>query len=102
MLILVDGENSGEVFVAPSDGYQGSTFKLLDIYNDINNDYVLYFIRSNQQLFRESKVGAAIPHLNKRLFNEIPIMIPPIKEQCMIVSKIKSIFNVLDIISNAL
>ena len=27
LLILVDGENSGEVFRAPVDGYQGSTFK---------------------------------------------------------------------------
>ena len=31
LLILVDGENSGEVFRTPIDGYQGSTFKLLSI-----------------------------------------------------------------------
>ena len=30
-MFLVDGENSGEVFRTPIDGYQGSTFKLLDI-----------------------------------------------------------------------
>ena len=29
LLILVDGENSGEVFRTPIDGYQGSTFKQL-------------------------------------------------------------------------
>ena len=29
LLILVDGENSGEVFRTPVDGYQGSTFKQL-------------------------------------------------------------------------
>jgi len=26
-IILVDGENSGEVFIVPQDGYMGSTFK---------------------------------------------------------------------------
>ena len=29
LLILVDGENSGEVFRTPIEGYQGSTFKQL-------------------------------------------------------------------------
>ena len=28
-IILVDGENSGEVFSVPQDGYMGSTFKQL-------------------------------------------------------------------------
>ena len=28
-IILVDGENSGEVFTVPIDGYMGSTFKQL-------------------------------------------------------------------------
>jgi len=31
LLILVDGENSGEVFRTPIEGYQGSTFKQLHI-----------------------------------------------------------------------
>ena len=39
MLILVDGENSGEIFYVPEDGYQGSTFKILTTINDdINNN----------------------------------------------------------------
>ena len=39
-IILVDGENSGEVFIAPIDGYLGSTFKILKITNEINIDYI--------------------------------------------------------------
>ena len=31
LLILVDGENSGEVFRTSIDGYQGSTFKQLSL-----------------------------------------------------------------------
>lgn len=40
LLILVDGENSGEVFRTPIEGYQGSTFKLLSINDNMNTDYV--------------------------------------------------------------
>ena len=32
-VILVDGENSGEVFTVPEDGFMGSTFKAIEISN---------------------------------------------------------------------
>lgn len=32
-IILVDGENSGEVFTVPCEGYMGSTFKQLWVSN---------------------------------------------------------------------
>ena len=38
LLILVDGENSGEVFRTSIDGYQGSTFKQLLINENMNED----------------------------------------------------------------
>ena len=37
-IILVDGENSGEVFTAPEQGYLGSTFRILKISKNINKD----------------------------------------------------------------
>ena len=68
LLILVDGENSGEVFRTPIDGYQGSTFKQLLINENMNEEYVLQIINLHRKVLRESKVGSAIPHLNKKLF----------------------------------
>ena len=44
LLILVDGENSGEVFRTPIEGYQGSTFKQLFINENMNSRYVLQVI----------------------------------------------------------
>ena len=41
LLILVDGENSGEVFRTPIDGYQGSTFKQLYINKQMLTGYKL-------------------------------------------------------------
>ena len=40
-IMLVDGENSGEVFIVPQDGYMGSTFKQLWISSQMYEPYVL-------------------------------------------------------------
>ena len=95
-MILVDGENSGEIFTTDIDGYQGSTFKLLNISNEMCRDFVLLVIRSHQKKFRENKVGSAIPHLNKKLFKEIPVMIPPLDEQRRIVAMSQLYLSVLN------
>ena len=95
-MILVDGENSGEVFKTPIDGYQGSTFKLLDIDQNIDEEYILNVINLHRKALRENKVGSAIPHLNKKLFKAISVPLPPYNEQIRIVEAIKSAFNLLD------
>lgn len=88
-IMLVDGENSGEVFIVPQDGYMGSTFKQLWISSSMYEPYVLAFIQFYQETLRNSKKGAAIPHLNKELFYGLIIGIPPLQEQRRIVQKLE-------------
>ena len=102
LLILVDGENSGEFFRTPIEGYQGSTFKRLSIKDDMNTDYVLQVINLHRKILRENKVGSAIPHLNKKLFKEIEVPIPPYNEQKRIVEAINITFKHLDTIMESL
>lgn len=94
-LILVDGENSGEVFIAPTAGYMGSTFKRLWITTCMNSEFVLLCLRLYKDLLRNSKKGAAIPHLNKELFFGLIVGIPPFKEQCRIVHKANFLFDAI-------
>ena len=88
-LILVDGENSGEVFINKENGYLGSTFKILNISQNMNFEYFVYILKYFQSYLKNSKKGAAIPHLNKKLFKNLIVTIPPIKEQARIVIKLK-------------
>ena len=94
-IILVDGENSGEVFTVPVDGYMGSTFKQLWLSTAMYKPYLLAFIQFYKEALRNSKRGAAIPHLNKELFYNLPIGIPPYQEQERIAQRIDTLFQLL-------
>ena len=102
LLILVDGENSGEVFRTPIEGYQGSTFKQLTINSHVNTDYVLQVINLHRKILRENKIGSAIPHLNKKLFKAIEVPIPPYSEQKRIVKAVNLTFKQLDALTESL
>lgn len=94
-IILVDGENSGEVFSVPEDGYMGSTFKQLLVASAMYIPYVLCFIRFYKEELRNSKKGAAIPHLNKDIFYSLIIGIPPFEEQQRIIEKVEALSQLL-------
>lgn len=94
-IVLVDGENSGEVFIVPQDGYMGSTFKQLWISSSMYEPYVLAFIQFYKETLRNSKKGATIPHLNKELFYGLIIGIPSLQEQRRIVQKIEQLMQLL-------
>ena len=85
-------------FKTPIEGYQGSTFKQLSINENMNTEYLLQVINFYRKLLRENKIGSAIPHLNKKLFKEIKVSIPPYKEQQRIVDAINKAFMFLDMI----
>ena len=92
-IMLVDGENSGEVFIVPQDGYMGSTFKQLWISSSMYEPYVLAYLQFYKETLRNSKKGAAIPHLNKELFYGLIIGIPSLQEQRRIVQKIEQLMQ---------
>ena len=94
-IILVDGENSGEVFTVPQDGYMGSTFKQLWLSSVMWKPYILAFILFYKEELRNSKRGAAIPHLNKELFYNLPVGISPYQEQQRIAKLIEKLSQLL-------
>ncbi len=100
LMMLVDGENSGEVFTSPVDGYQGSTFKVLTIDSRFCKEFILLLIQNHRKSLRENKVGSAIPHLNKKMFKEIVVPEFSFDEQQDIAVTVKSYWQLLDMIEN--
>ena len=94
-VILVDGENSGEVFEVPCRGYIGSTFKVLQVSSEIEKSYVKLILDFYKNLFKDNKTGSAIPHLNKKIFKSLIVAIPPVSEQKLIVEKVNLVTAIL-------
>ena len=95
-VILVDGENSGEVFITRERGYLGSTFKLLQSMPQVSATWMQYVLENYRPLLKGSKVGAAIPHLNKKLFHNLIIGLPCRKEQEFIAEQLDSMFQLME------
>ena len=95
-VILVDGENSGEVFLTHADGYMGSTFRVLYINSQMCEEYILKLLELWKNPLKKSKKGAAIPHLNKDIFNKILVGIPPINEQKRIINEINQSYPLIE------
>jgi len=95
-VILVDGENSGEVFKVHTKGYLGSTLRRLKINSQINDEYLLLFLKKQHLFLKNRKKGAAIPHLNKTIFRNIDFPLPPLEEQKRIVKRIEELMSQVD------
>ena len=94
-VILVDGENSGEVFIIKETGIMGSTFRQLIINSQINEDYILYYLKHYKSLLKQNKRGVAIPHLDKYIFKNLLFRLPPLSEQKRIVDKLEALMNII-------
>ena len=99
-VILVDGENSGEVFIVPYRGYMGSTFKILQMVSNVNVEFIKIILDYYKDILRESKTGAAIPHLNKNLLKSIIVGVPPVEEQNRIVNQVQQIMKFIELLEN--
>ena len=91
--ILVDGENSGEIFNITEKGYLGSTFKVLQVSKCISEEWLHILLNTYRELFKNSKVGAAIPHLNKNLFRNLIVGLPPVEEQQRITDRVEKLMK---------
>ncbi|MDR0751240.1 MAG: restriction endonuclease subunit S [Christensenellaceae bacterium] len=95
-VILVDGENSGEVFDINERGYMGSTFRILKHSQAINIGFLQFFLALQKKKLHENKTGSAIPHLNKKLFASLPCALPPLNEQIRIVARIEELLPFIE------
>ncbi|EDP6870485.1 hypothetical protein GIT86_08120, partial [Campylobacter upsaliensis] len=72
-LILMDGENSGEIFITKEKGFLGSTLKKLEFSSLSQVEFMDFMLLCYKDFFKGNKKGAAIPHLDRKLFTNLSI-----------------------------
>ena len=93
-LMVWDGSRSGYVGKAIR-GALGSTLVRLN-FPDLENNYAYYFLQSKYIEINTRAKGVGIPHVDPNLLWNYDLLIPPIKIQQDIVSKIEELFSELD------
>lgn len=94
IFIVADGSRSGLVAQGMT-GAVGSTILSLKPVL-INPLYLFYFLRSKYYFLNSNTTGISIPHLNKDIFFDLDVIVPPLDEQKIIVEKLEinlKIFN---------
>ena len=92
-LILMDGENSGEIFITKEKGFLGSTLKKLEFSSLSQIEFMDFMLLCYKDFFKGNKKGAAIPHLDRKLFANLSIPLPPLQEQEYITQILDTLFT---------
>jgi type I restriction enzyme S subunit len=80
IIMIWDGSYAGHVFRG-FNGILASTMIKIVPKQEINEKFLYYFLAKNLQAFRVTTTGTGIPHVDKRVFNDFLVSLPPIKEQ---------------------
>lgn len=92
ILLLWDGSNAGEIFLGKK-GILSSTMVKLEQKNKIMDDlYLFYSLKLKESFLKSQTKGTGIPHVDKKIFENIKIPLPPLEEQKQI-AKILSDFD---------
>lgn len=98
--ILVDGENSGEVFIVEGECYLGGTFRVMKFFDERIVPYMLKVLKYYEDFYIANKKGVAIPHLDMDIFYGSMIPLPPLEEQERIVDKLDQLFAEIDLLES--
>ncbi|SQB61075.1 type I restriction-modification system specificity subunit [Clostridium perfringens] len=76
ILMIMDGSRSGTIYKSLY-GAVGSTMSIIRINNKkINEEYLYYYLKMNEEHIKKNNTGAAIPHANKEFINSMDILLP--------------------------
>jgi type I restriction enzyme S subunit len=86
IVFIWDGSNAGDVFYGLK-GVLASTMAIIRAdQKNATNEWIYYILKIHFSTFNTQTTGSAIPHVNKNLFLNLQIPLPPLTEQRQIVA----------------
>lgn len=83
IIVLWDGSNAGKIYYGFS-GILGSTLKVFKLKDDINSEYVYYYLKFKQNLILHKFRTPNIPHVSKDFSQRFTLPIPSKERQNLI------------------
>ncbi|MDI6851382.1 MAG: restriction endonuclease subunit S [bacterium] len=80
VVLIWDGSKAGQVFTG-LDGVLASTMVRVTPTEDLRQDYLFFLLSIQFELLNTQTTGSTIPHVNKELFHNLFIPLPPLPEQ---------------------
>jgi len=96
ILIVWDGARCGLVGKAIK-GAVGSTLAIIKPKENLDIEYMFYFLKSKFNTFNTLVKGIGIPHLNPQIIYNSELIIQNLKMQHRIVAKLEELFTQLDV-----
>ena len=95
VIMIWDGSYSGHVFTG-FEGVLASTMIKIFPSKEIDKRFLYYYLTKNFQKLRGTTVGTGIPHVNKKVFEELLIPLPSLNEQKRIAEILLRVDNAIE------
>jgi len=95
VIMIWDGSYAGHVFTGFNGALASTMIKIVPKYNNLDKKFMYYYLTISFQRLRGTTIGTGVPHINKKIFEELYIPLPPSEEQ-------KRIANILSMIDSGI
>ena len=92
VVLIWDGSKAGQVFTGLEGILASTMVKINPIINNLDKSYLHHFLTTKFDYLNSQTTGSTIPHINKTVFLNLPIPLPPLDEQ----QKIANILTTID------
>ena len=94
-VILIWDGSAGQVFSGFGGVLASTMVKVIPVINNLNKSYLYYFLITKSNYLNSQTTGSVIPHVNKTVFFNLPLPLPPLEEQ-------KAIAGILSTVQSAI
>jgi type I restriction enzyme S subunit len=92
VIMIWDGSYAGHVFTGFNGVLASTMIKIVPKYNNLDEKFLYYYLTISSRRLRETTVGTGVPHINKKIFEELYIPLPPLDEQ----KRIAGVLSMID------
>ena len=101
IIMIWDGSYAGHVFTGYNGALASTMIKIIPKYNNLDKKFMYYYLTISFQILRGTTIGTGVPHINKKIFEELYIPLPPLEEQKRIADILSMIDSGIEIVDRA-